>query len=214
MLHVDVVDSDNRIEPRSHKEHSKNVNDDEIEKEKKDDNKDDKKDDDVEKTNKVVEEKDNDDHTDHTLVGSHATVSMETRNEQMQIPIPTPNRSPKKDLSYDNTISEELMATVSPTTATTSKHSSKSKSKREFTSNKTKILPGSIAGMCSRYPTTRLSTAKMLTADLQHQLYLNMKSKPPDQAADPELWEIMKTKFEKPQVSTSSYQYELFTCHD
>ncbi|GJY27107.1 hypothetical protein Tco_0401833 [Tanacetum coccineum] len=44
------------------------------------------------------------------------------------------------------TISEELTATVSPTTATTSK----SKSKRGFTSNKTKILPRSIAGMCRR----------------------------------------------------------------
>ncbi|GJV04637.1 hypothetical protein Tco_1338206 [Tanacetum coccineum] len=39
------------------------------------------------------------------------------------------------------------MATVSSTTATTCKDSSKSKTKRGFTSNKTKNLPGSIAGM-------------------------------------------------------------------
>ncbi|GJT51522.1 hypothetical protein Tco_0977679 [Tanacetum coccineum] len=108
---------------------------------------------------------------------------------------------------------------------------SKSKSKRGFTSNKTKILPGSIAGMCRRrvtkdreitptnvpeliskelathapkmieelfqkhmqnttlnmYPTTSSSTTEISTADLQHQLYLKMKSKPQDQAVDPEL---------------------------
>nr|GFD12845.1 hypothetical protein [Tanacetum cinerariifolium] len=42
------------------------------------------------------------------------------------------------------------------------------------------------------HPTTSSSTAKMSTTDLQHQLYLNMKSKPQDQEADPELWEILK----------------------
>ncbi|GJR88064.1 hypothetical protein Tco_0212075 [Tanacetum coccineum] len=47
------------------------------------------------------------------------------------------------------------------------------------------------------YPTTSSSTAEKSTADLQQQLYLNMKSKPQDQAADPELWEILKAKFEK-----------------
>ncbi|GJS91764.1 hypothetical protein Tco_0774400, partial [Tanacetum coccineum] len=40
------------------------------------------------------------------------------------------------------------------------------------------------------YPTP--STPSSSTADLQHQLYLNMKSKPQDQEADPELWEILK----------------------
>ncbi|GJS77879.1 retrovirus-related pol polyprotein from transposon TNT 1-94 [Tanacetum coccineum] len=49
------------------------------------------------------------------------------------------------------------------------------------------------------YPTTNPSTAKISTVDLQHQLYLKMKSKPQDLAADLELWEILKTKFEKPK---------------
>ncbi|GKA01599.1 hypothetical protein Tco_0674264 [Tanacetum coccineum] len=47
------------------------------------------------------------------------------------------------------------------------------------------------------YPTTSSSTAGKSMADLQQQLYLNMKSKPQDQAADPDLWEILKAKFEK-----------------
>ncbi|GJT72793.1 hypothetical protein Tco_1032079 [Tanacetum coccineum] len=47
------------------------------------------------------------------------------------------------------------------------------------------------------YPTTSMSTAGKSSADLQHQLYLNMKSKPQDQAADIEIWKILKAKFEK-----------------
>ncbi|GJW85548.1 hypothetical protein Tco_0158693 [Tanacetum coccineum] len=44
------------------------------------------------------------------------------------------------------------------------------------------------------YPKTSSLTS---SADLQQQLYLNMKAKPQDQAADPEIWEILKAKFEK-----------------
>ncbi|GJU77352.1 hypothetical protein Tco_1274422 [Tanacetum coccineum] len=109
------------------------VDDDDVTKnkvEKKDE--DDKKDSDVEKMDDAAKEKDNNDYTDYTLVGTHATGNIETRNEQMQTPIPTPNRSPKKDLSSDKTILEELTALVSPTTATTSK----TKDKRGFTSTK------------------------------------------------------------------------------
>nr|GEU62866.1 hypothetical protein [Tanacetum cinerariifolium] len=62
-------------------------------------------------------------------------------------PILTPNRSLRKDLSSDKTISAELTANVSPTTATISKYRSKS----GFTSNTTKILPENIAGMCRRH---------------------------------------------------------------
>nr|GEZ08572.1 hypothetical protein [Tanacetum cinerariifolium] len=144
MLNDDVDDSGTRIEPGSHKENLEVVDDDDNvnEKEKQDESKDDS----IEKTDDVAEEKDNDDHTDRTLVGTYATCSIETRNKQMQTPIPTPNRSLRKELSLDKTILEELTAPVSPTTATTSK----SKSKRGFTSNRTKILPRSITGMCGR----------------------------------------------------------------
>ncbi|GJW42553.1 hypothetical protein Tco_0071352 [Tanacetum coccineum] len=171
MLNDDVDDSGTRIQPRSHKENPKVVEDDDDlnaikmkDGEKKDDN-DEKVDD--------AEEKDNDDQTDHALVepqakGSIITPhvasddlrdalfviylifahsSMETRNEQMQTPIPTLNRSHRTDLSSDKIISEELTNTVSPTTATTSKQTSKSKRKRGFTSYKKKIIPGSFVGM-------------------------------------------------------------------
>ncbi|GKD69216.1 hypothetical protein Tco_1323306, partial [Tanacetum coccineum] len=84
----DDDDSGNRIEPGSHKENPEMVDDDdENEKEKKDD----KKDDDEKKDD--VKDKDNDDHTDHTLVRTQATGSLETRKEKMQTPIPSPTRS-------------------------------------------------------------------------------------------------------------------------
>ncbi|GKD43705.1 hypothetical protein Tco_1268350, partial [Tanacetum coccineum] len=143
MRNEDVDDSGTRIESR-HKENPKVVDDDDVTK-KKDDKKDEdeEKVDDVEKTDEAAEEKDNDDPTDHTLVETYATGSMETRNEQMQTSNPTPNRSHRKDLSSDKVISEELMATISPTTTTTSKV----KRKKGFTFNKKMIISGSIAGM-------------------------------------------------------------------
>ncbi|GJY22916.1 hypothetical protein Tco_0396574 [Tanacetum coccineum] len=102
----DDDDSGTRIEPGSHKEHPETINDDD-ENEKKDD--DDKKDD------------DNDDHTDHTLVETQATGSMETRKEKMHTPIPSPTRSPRKNLSLSKILSQGLMEMLSPSTSTTSK---------------------------------------------------------------------------------------------
>nr|GEW22277.1 hypothetical protein [Tanacetum cinerariifolium] len=137
MLNDDVDDSGTRIEPESHKEHLENVNDDdeEIEKEKNDDEVEkEKKDDDVEKTGEDVKEKDNDE---------VASGSMEFRNEKIHILIPTPTRSPRNDFSSDKTISKELTATISPTTATTSKDLFIPKCKKRYISYKTKILPGS-----------------------------------------------------------------------
>nr|GEU37469.1 hypothetical protein [Tanacetum cinerariifolium] len=57
-----------RIEPGSHKENPKVVDEDEVNDKVKQDE---VKDDDVEKTDDVAEEKDNDDHTNHTLVRTH-----------------------------------------------------------------------------------------------------------------------------------------------
>ncbi|GJZ90916.1 hypothetical protein Tco_0662843 [Tanacetum coccineum] len=49
------------------------------------------------------------------------TGSMETRKEKMQTPIPSPTRSPRKNLSLDKTLTQELMKTILPYTTTTSK---------------------------------------------------------------------------------------------
>ncbi|GJU15647.1 hypothetical protein Tco_1143613 [Tanacetum coccineum] len=74
MLHDDVEDSSTRIDPGSHKENPEVFDDDDVT-QKKDDKKDEdeEKDDDVKKNDDATKEKDNDDHTDHTLVRTHAT---------------------------------------------------------------------------------------------------------------------------------------------
>ncbi|GJX41774.1 hypothetical protein Tco_0256764 [Tanacetum coccineum] len=42
----------------------------------------------------------------------------------------------------------------------------------------------------NRYPKTKSSTATTSSVDLQQQLYLSMQTKPQDQAVDPEIWEL------------------------
>ncbi|GJY00054.1 hypothetical protein Tco_0357072 [Tanacetum coccineum] len=114
MFQDDDDDSGNRIEPGSHKEHLKIVDDDdddETEKEKKDDKKNDEKANDDKKKDEMS--------------------SIETRKEKMQTPIPSLTRSPRTNLSLDNTLSEELTTTVSPSTTTTSKVKRKTKAKRK-----------------------------------------------------------------------------------
>nr|GEV28286.1 hypothetical protein [Tanacetum cinerariifolium] len=197
----------------------KDKEDREVEKEKKDDT--------VEKTNKVINKKE---------IVDDVTGSKEIRKEQNQTPIPSPTRSPRNLTSSDKTVLEELTATVSPSTATTSKDSSITKRKKQSLSYKSKTLLGSIVvnkdheikpinaqemmakefatygpkmieelflkhmhnTTLNLYPIASLPTAETLSADLQHQLYLKRKSKPQDQAIDPEIWEILKAKFEKP----------------
>ncbi|GJV65458.1 hypothetical protein Tco_1476286 [Tanacetum coccineum] len=214
----DVDDCGTKIEPESHKEHPKHVTDDDedIEKEKKDEE--------IEKENKdeeIEKEKEDVEIVKVKDIADDGTSSKETRKEQKRTPIPSPTRSPRNVSSSDKTVSEELTATISPTTATTSKDSSITKCKKRSFSHMTKTLPVNkdrevdpinakemIAKEFANhgpkmieelflkhmqnttlnlYPTTSTSTAGNSSADLQHQLYLNKKSKPQDQATDPEI---------------------------
>ncbi|GKB64027.1 hypothetical protein Tco_0920213 [Tanacetum coccineum] len=229
----DDKDTGTRIEPESHKENPKNINDDDdddVNKEKKDDEKDDDNDND-----------DNDDHDDHALVRNKVLGSLETRSDKMQTPFPSPYRSSRTDLSSDNTIFEELTANVSPTPATTFKDQSMSKPisntrkklQEEMSDNHNNLVPEHtmaktnelIKEAVSRmvndviiedmfklhmknkvlyvHPTASMSTAKT-TADLKQQLYLKMKSNLRAQAADLDMWDVLKKKFEKSSASTSS----------
>ncbi|GJW44627.1 hypothetical protein Tco_0073426 [Tanacetum coccineum] len=93
----DVDDSDNRLEPESHKENPKHADDD-------DDDKEEEK----------VDEKEGDE------MGS-----LETRTEEMQTPILTTPRSPRKILSSDKNIDQELTDTILISTSTTRIHTLK-----------------------------------------------------------------------------------------
>ncbi|GKB70611.1 hypothetical protein Tco_0932023 [Tanacetum coccineum] len=56
------------------------------------------------------------------------------------------------------------------------------------------------------HPTT--STFTTTTSDLEQQLYLKMKSDLQSQVVDPELWNALKTKYEKSSTSTDSCRGE------
>ncbi|GKF21224.1 hypothetical protein Tco_0069862, partial [Tanacetum coccineum] len=134
-----------KIEPGSHKEHPEHVTGDEEEIKKE------KKDEEVEKENKdeeIEKEKEDIEIVREKDIADDGTGSKEIKKEQNHTPIPSPTRSPRNVSSSDKTVYEELTATISPTTATTSKDSSTTKRKKRSFSHKTKILPGIIAGMC------------------------------------------------------------------
>ncbi|GJR70665.1 hypothetical protein Tco_0016730 [Tanacetum coccineum] len=63
-------------------------------------------------------------------------------------------------------------------------------------------------------PTTSASTTTTTIADLQQQLYLKMKFNLQAQVADPELWDILRAKFEKSSTSTSFYGDDAFHKRD
>ncbi|GJS93588.1 hypothetical protein Tco_0800556 [Tanacetum coccineum] len=138
-------DSENKIDPRSHKEHPETVDDgdDENENKKKDDKKDDEKRDDDEKKDDT-KDKDNGDHIDHTLVGTQEAGSLEIKKEKMQTPIPSPSKSLRKNLSSKKTHSKELTDFITPSTAT----SSKAQRKKRHISSKYEHIPGTIFRMC------------------------------------------------------------------
>ncbi|GJZ85509.1 hypothetical protein Tco_0650848 [Tanacetum coccineum] len=131
----DEEDISDKLEPESHKDKPKIVDDGDEEEEKKDDKKDD--------------DNDDNDHTDHASIKDQVMGSSEIRQEKMHALIPSPLRSPRIDLSSDKDINQKLTATVSLTPATSSKvHSKPSTSKRI-------ILPGSIARMAKRHSQLR-----------------------------------------------------------
>ncbi|GKB56623.1 hypothetical protein Tco_0912809 [Tanacetum coccineum] len=116
VLLIDVDFSD-KLDPRSHKDKLEEINDDD------DDNqKDGKKDDD--------DDNDDNDHDDHALIRTRVTGSSEIRTKKMQIPIPSPPRSLRTDLSSDKAINQELTNSVTPTPATLSQDQSKPTSSR------------------------------------------------------------------------------------
>ncbi|GJV61574.1 hypothetical protein Tco_1467674, partial [Tanacetum coccineum] len=88
----DDDDSEDRIEPRSHKDNPEHVDDDDDEK--------------------------NDEKVDEKEGGEMG--SLETRTEETQTPIPTTPRSPRTNLSSDKNITQELMDTLPLLTTTTS----------------------------------------------------------------------------------------------
>nr|GEZ31088.1 hypothetical protein [Tanacetum cinerariifolium] len=159
-------------QPESHKENLKVIDDDD-KVEKKDE--DDKKDDDVEKTNDAVKEKDND---DHTLVVTHATVLDHCNNVVPKMLFAKTNEMIKEEILRLVNLAvnkdQEIISINVPELIS-----------KEFSTHGQKMIEELFRKHMqittrNPYPTTSLSTADISTDALQHQLYLNMKSKPQD----------------------------------
>ncbi|GKA23861.1 hypothetical protein Tco_0709894, partial [Tanacetum coccineum] len=60
------------------------------------------------------------------------------------------------------------------------------------------------------HPTISTTTSTTSSTDLQQQLYLKLKSNIQDQAADLELWDVLKRKFEKYYTLTTSCRDDAF----
>nr|GEX31790.1 hypothetical protein [Tanacetum cinerariifolium] len=121
-------DFSSRLEPGSHKKNPEDVDDDEKKYDKKDDE----------------DDNDDDDQDDHVLNRNRRTGSLEIRNEKMQTHIPSPPKSPRKDLFANKAIAEELTVSVSPPPATSSQIRSK------HISSKYTHIPQALRIMCRR----------------------------------------------------------------
>ncbi|GJS40945.1 putative reverse transcriptase domain-containing protein [Tanacetum coccineum] len=183
----DFDDSDNRLEPGSHKENPEHFDDDDDKEEEK------------------VDEKE-----------GNEMCSLEIRTKKMQTPIPKIPRSPRINLSSDKNIVQELTDTISLSTPTTSKDPHKQRRISSKYSHLPSALRrmcrhqgymikdmerNIIEELFKNYvqnnviqvhSTTITSTETTSSTDLQQQLYLKMKSNPQDQANDSALWDVLK----------------------
>ncbi|GKA97318.1 hypothetical protein Tco_0825212 [Tanacetum coccineum] len=116
---------------------------------------------------------------DTTSQGHSKQTSINTKEKMREIPDLLKNLIPELTVAKTNELIKEAVPRLVNATITRD---------REIAPTNNTVL--------SLYPTTSLSTATTSTANIQHQLYLTMKANLQDQAADPELWEILKAKFE------------------
>ncbi|GKF63206.1 hypothetical protein Tco_0186654, partial [Tanacetum coccineum] len=94
--------------------------------------------------NLEIVDDDNDDKNEETQNDDMG--SLEIRNVETRTTIPTPSSSPRKVLSLDKTIDQELTDIVSIPTTSTSQHSHVKKQN----SSKYSHLPGALRRMCRR----------------------------------------------------------------
>ncbi|GKA59669.1 hypothetical protein Tco_0758982 [Tanacetum coccineum] len=212
----DNDDSSTRIKPESHNKNPEIVDDDdETEKEKKDEKKDD------------IEDKDNDDQTDHTLA---RPISNKSKILPRSIPGMCRRRGLIRTHLQSTFVTNEFFMgkirevldhcnTVVPELTFARINEMLKEEIPRLVNQDREIVPKNVPELVSKefadhapviiaklfqkhmqnttlnlYPATSSSTDTTSTVDIQHQLYLTMKSNPQDQAANPELWDILKAK--------------------
>ncbi|GJT96026.1 hypothetical protein Tco_1091544 [Tanacetum coccineum] len=207
MLHDDVDDFGNRIEPESHKEHPKVIDDD-------DENKEEKKDDEMasleNRTTKMqtpipttprsprinlsLDKNITLELTD-TISPSTTTTPKDPQKERLHGKVGTADQFWKVHGRVDQVLHEisEVHILIS----------------KDFDAHAPKIIEDLFkhyvqTNVIQVHPTTTTSTDKTSSAELQQQLYLKMKSNFQDQANDPTLWDVLKRKFENSFTSNTS----------
>nr|GEZ76250.1 hypothetical protein [Tanacetum cinerariifolium] len=186
----DDDDFSNRIEPRSHKEHPKTVNDDD------------------EREDADMNDLSSDKTISQELKKVHGRVDKVLHDIIPQISFRATDDLIKTNLKITmaDTIIQERDAFHAKVPALISK---------SFADHAPNIIKDLFKNHMKNkviqvHPTTSASTSTTTSADLQQQLYLKMKSNLQDQAADPALWEVLKRKFEKSSISTTSYRDDAF----
>nr|GEU93565.1 hypothetical protein [Tanacetum cinerariifolium] len=184
----DVDDTGSTIEPGIHKEHPEHVSDDDQETKKKKVNVEigkEKNDDiNVEESVEIVKEKDIREVLDHCNKVVPDVTLKKTKEMITQEMPRLVNLAVNKDREVDPINAKDMIA-------------------KSFSTHGPKMIEDLFRKhmhytTLNLYPTTSSSSARKSSVDPQQQLFLTMKSKPQDQTADPKIWEILKSKFEKP----------------
>nr|GEY06360.1 hypothetical protein [Tanacetum cinerariifolium] len=200
MFNDDVDDTRYKIEPESYKEHLEHVSDDDKETEKEKVNVDirkEKNDDiNVEESIEIVKEKDiREVLDDYNKVVPDVTFKKTKEMIPQEMPRQV-NLAVNKDREVNPINAKDMIA-------------------KEFATHGPKMIEGLFRKhmhntTLNLYPTASSSSARKSSVDLQQQLYLTMKSKPQDQAADIEIWEILKSKApHHPQQNPTTYATNL-----
>ncbi|GJW12216.1 hypothetical protein Tco_1578043 [Tanacetum coccineum] len=203
MLHDDVDDSENKIEPRIHKEHSEVVND-----------KDEKKDDEMgsleNRTKKMQTPIPTTSRSLRINLSSDKTIVQEL-TDTVSPSTATTSKDPHKKKHISSKYNhlpgallhgkvDQVLHEISEVPALISK---------EFDAHAPKIIEDLFkhyvqTNAIQVHPTNTTLNDTTSSTDLQQQLYLKMKFDLQDQANDPTLWDVLKHKFEKSSISNTS----------
>ncbi|GKC51772.1 hypothetical protein Tco_1074517 [Tanacetum coccineum] len=208
LIFLDEEDFGTRLEPESHKENPEEVDDDDNKEEKKDDKKDDDNDD-----------ADNDDHNDHALVRTQVTG---ISKEFTAIVSPTPattsqDRSKSKHSSSKTKILPESITPMSRQRGQLRKHMKNTFVTNNYIQEKMKEMPDTLNNLVPELTVAKTNelikeaVPRMVNDAVKKDREIStsnvpelMKSNLQAQVGDPDMWDILKKKFEKSSASASS----------
>ncbi|GJZ57562.1 hypothetical protein Tco_0613056 [Tanacetum coccineum] len=142
-----------------------------------------------EKNDDDDDDDDDDQHNVDALIRKKKKGSSEVREEEKQTLIPTPPRSPRTNLSLDKELNVDKLC-----------------SKIATTLDEDVPKPNHVI--------TLQPTSSSSIPDLRQQVYMRMKNDPHSQAIDPNIWKVLKAKFEKSSTPSKSCKHNVFCKRD